>query len=165
MRMPWLLLAIVVLYGELAVAQPAVIPELPSVTSNQPIELDVSPALSEGKPISTALSLQGYSGIWFPMVSAKAILTKIQQIEFYEQLQNSQEALIAVHKHRITLLEDTVLSATKVSNIWKEAAETQSALKQTKTSFWESPTLWGVVGFVLGTATTVAITYVVTRQD
>jgi hypothetical protein len=115
-------------------------------------------------PTSGILVRDGHKGMWFPMPKARQLLKDVKLLEGAQRTLKKTEDRLDLEKERSKLLDKNVKSSEKISELWKSTAETQAKALAQKDAWWKSPYLWTVVGFVVGTATTVGITFAVNRS-
>lgn len=115
-------------------------------------------------PTSGVLIHDGHKGMWFPMDKARQLLKDVKLLKETKGILKKTEDRLELQKVRTDLLDKNVKTTEKISSLWKATAEQQAKALAQKDAWWKSPYLWTVVGFVVGTATTVGITFAVNHS-
>lgn len=115
-------------------------------------------------PTSGILVRDGHKGMWFPMNKAKQLLKDVKLLKENQAILKKTEDRLELQKIRTDLLDKNVKTTETISDLWKTTAEQQAKALAQKDAWWKSPYLWTVVGFVVGTATTVGITFAVNHS-
>lgn len=143
-----LLVIVLLLIPALALAQPKPAP---------------TPA-AKAPPTSGPLTHEGHKGMWFPMDSARQLLKDVKLLKATQATLKKTEDRLGLEQERTKLLDKNVKSSEQISELWKKTAEQQAKALAQKDSWWKSPYLWTAVGFVVGAATTVGITFAVNHS-
>jgi len=112
---------------------------------------------------SQPYTLHGVDGLWFPMTSARKLLTDVLKGSEMEQTLKLIEQRLQFEKDRSELLNRNVKTIEQIAVQWKGTAEAQAKQLATAIPWWRHPYLWTAVGFVVGTGVTVGLTFAAQR--
>lgn len=112
-------------------------------------------------PTSGLLQLDGTLGMWFPLPSAQRLLADISACTAEKGLLELTDKALQAEQQRTELLEEQLADTEKMAKLLQEAVSEQAGQLEANDKWYNSKTLWFIVGAVVGTATTVGIVYAV----
>lgn len=115
--------------------------------------------LSEGHLIqeSQLMMVGGEQGVWFPMAKAKLLLTDLSTLKEQQKLNQKLEARLELEISRVGMFEGANNNCKAREQLWQKTAKELSEKVAQNEKWYKSPTLWAVVGAVLGVGTTILI--------
>ena len=113
---------------------------------------------AEIKSESRDMVVEGRRGIWFPMVSARQLLTAHMVCEKMQQGCDLTEQQFILAKERADLLQKNAEANAAIAVTWQQTARDQQEVLARRDVWYKSPYIWLAVGFIVGTGATIGIT-------
>jgi len=120
---------------------------------------------TEIKAETRDMVVDGQRGLWFPMASARQLLTAHMVCEKMQQGCDLSEQQYILAKERADLLEKNAEANAAIAITWQDTARRQQEILDQRDRWYKSPYIWLAVGFVTGATVTVGITAAVRQTQ